>query len=213
MNNLIGFVTAIVYILLVFLISKPLQSKGEEVSRKFVHIALCNIWFIYLIFIDSLWVACILPAAFILINILSYKFKIIKSMERENNDGFGTVYYAVSILLVTIFSYVMKKPIIGLPGILVMGYGDGFAAIIGKRIKSKEYKIGNTTKTLAGSVTMFVISLVITSVIFGILNVNYLFIKALGIAAIATLFEAVSIKGLDNITVPIITTVLAFLAL
>ncbi len=213
MKNLIGIIVSIIYIALILLISKPLAKKGEEISRKFVHIMLSNIWIIYLIFIDSLWVACILPALFVVINTLSYKFKLIKSMEREENDGFGTIYYAISILVVTIFTYLLKKPMIGMAGILIMGYGDGFAAIIGRSINSPKYKIGNTTKSLAGSLTMFVISLVISTISLYILGTEYFIIKAIGISAIATVLEAISIIGLDNITVPIIVTLVTFFAI
>ncbi len=61
-------------------------------------------------------------------------------MEREENDGFGTVYYAISILLVTIFSYLQSNPMIGTTGMLIMGYGDGFAAILGKKLKVKNIR-------------------------------------------------------------------------
>ena len=207
MKNLVGIVISVVYIVVVFVLSKFMTKKGEEISRKFIHIALSNIWIIYCLFIDLLWVACILPAAFIVINSLSYKFKIFKTMEREENDGFGTVYYAISILLVTIFSYLQSNPMIGTTGMLIMGYGDGFAAILGKKVKSKEYK----TKSIAGSATMFVFSLVISCVVFYMIGIEYFILKALLTAVIATLLEAVSVKGLDNITVPIMVTVMTYL--
>ncbi|MCI8291254.1 MAG: hypothetical protein HFJ25_03250 [Clostridia bacterium] len=93
-----------------------------------------------------------------------------------------------------------------------MGYGDGFAAIIGKKVKSKEYKVGNSKKTIAGSVTMFAISLIISIISFKFLNINYFVYKAIGISVLATVLEAVSIKGLDNITVPIVITILTYLS-
>lgn len=212
MKNLIGIIVISVYIVIVFALSKLIIKKGEEASRKFVHIMLSNIWFFYLIFIDSLVWACVLPAAFVIINSLSYKFKIFKSIERENNDGFGTVYYAISILLISIFTYKIENPMIGLAGILTMGYGDGFAAVIGKKIKSKEYKVGNSIKSIAGSTTMFVITLAICVVVFKILNIEYFVAKAICVSIIATLLEAVSIKGLDNISVPIVVTILTYLS-
>lgn len=212
MKNLIGIIVSIIYIMVVFFISKPLTKKGEEISRKFVHIMLCNIWIIYLLFIDSLVVACILPSLFIVINTLSYKFKLIKSMEREENDGFGTIYYAISILLVTIFTYSLKKPMLGLAGILIMGYGDGFAAIIGQTVKSPKFKIGKTTRSLAGSLTMFIISLVISIITLNLLGTNYWLVKSVGIAFVSMVVEGISIKGFDNITVPLIVTLLTFLA-
>lgn len=92
-----------------------------------------------------------------------------------------------------------------------MGYGDGFAAIIGKSIKSPSYKIGTSTKTLAGSITMFAIMCIILSGFFVYNNIHLWYLKTLIIAAIVTVVEAVSIKGTDNLTVPLATVGLLFL--
>lgn len=211
MNNLIGVIVSTVYIVLVLATSKFFTRFGEEASRKYVHILLCNIWIIYLIFIDSMAVACILPAAFVVINILSYKFKLLKTMEREQNDGFGTVYYAISILLTVLISYYFKNPMLGTIGILSMGYGDGFAAVIGKKIKSPQYRIGRTTKSLAGSMTMFFVTLIISLICLYLIGAEYFVLKAFGLSAIATVLEAISIAGLDNISVPIVLLILVYL--
>lgn len=213
MKNWIGLIVISVYIVIIMLASKFLTKKGEEISRKFVHIMLSNIWFLYLIFLDSVIFASILPIAFVIINTLSYKFKIFKTIEREENDGFGTIYYAVSVLLISIFTFLIKNPLIGLPGVLIMGYGDGFAAVLGQKIKSKKYKIGNSVKSVFGSFTMFIISLFITLIVFKILNIEYFAFKALGVSIVATILEAISIKGTDNLTVPIIITILTYLCI
>lgn len=94
-----------------------------------------------------------------------------------------------------------------------MGFGDGFAAIVGKKVKSKQYKIGNTTKTIAGSLTMFIITLIITAIFMEFYGVNMWTIKSILIATIMTIIEAVSIKGTDNITVPLISCLLTFLVM
>ena len=74
MNNLLGIGVSIVFMAVVLGLSMVVQKLGNEVSRKFVHIGLSNIWFIYMLFIDNIIVACILPACFVVINSLSYKF-------------------------------------------------------------------------------------------------------------------------------------------
>ncbi len=58
---------------------------------------------------------------------------------------------------------------------------------------------------------MFVFSLVISCVVFYMIGIEYFILKALLTAVIATLLEAVSVKGLDNITVPIMVTVMTYL--
>ena len=213
MNNLLGIGVSIVFMAVVLGLSMVVQKLGNEVSRKFVHIGLSNIWFIYMLFIDNIIVACILPACFVVINSLSYKFNLIKSMEREEKDSLGTVYYAISILVISIFSYAMNRPEIGLLGMLTMGYGDGFAAVIGQNIPSKEFTVCKSKKSIAGSLTMFLITLAISIVMFYCLGIEFFILKAFGIAAFATILEMFSIGGIDNLTVPILVTILTYFAI
>ena len=152
----------------------------------------------------------------ILIKFLSYKFNIIKSMERdeEEKDGLGTVYYALSLLILALVTFgPLNNPIIGLVGVAVMGYADGMAAIVGKGIDSPEYSVNGNKKTLAGSVTMFIISLIIISGALSYLGVTNFFVKAIIMAIITTIVEGVSIKGTDNLTIPLLTSGMIFLVL
>lgn len=209
MNNVIGLIVASIYILVIFLTSKLFKKKGKEVTRKYIHIMLSNIWFISLAFFDNFIIAAILPMLFVIINSLSYKYNLIKIMEREDKkEGIGTVYYAISLTILSLVTFYINKPILALPGILIMGYGDGLAAVVGQNIKSKSFNIFGSTKSIAGSTTMFIVSLIISVLIFAFIGVDYLIAKSILIAFIATILEAISVKGLDNITVPIIITVI-----
>ncbi len=91
-----------------------------------------------------------------------------------------------------------------------MTYGDGFAAIAGKSIKSKQYKIFGDTKSVAGSSVMFILSFVIAIAVFAYANTANYGVKAIAIAILATILEAISAKGTDNLTVPILTSLLTF---
>ncbi len=216
MRNIYGLVISVLYIGLVIGISGLFSKASKEASRKFIHIMLANWWIIAMIFFDNMWIAGILPALFIIINYASYKFDIIKSMERDDDSGeektLGTVFYAVSLLIEVILCFgFFKNTIIGLVGILVMGYGDGFAAIAGKSIKSKEFTILGGKKSLAGCSTMFIISLIIISCALAYFNIQFWYIKSIIIALVATIFEAISVKGTDNLTVPILTTLMVWM--
>ena len=218
MRNIYGLVISVLYIGLVIGISGLFSKASKEASRKFIHIMLANWWIIAMIFFDNMWIAGILPALFIIINYASYKFDIIKSMERDDDSGeektLGTVFYAVSLLIEVILCFgFFKNTIIGLVGILVMGYGDGFAAIAGKSIKSKEFTILGGKKSLAGCSTMFIISLIIISCALAYFNIQFWYVKSIIIALVATIFEAISVKGTDNLTVPILTTLMVWMVL
>lgn len=213
-RNIFGLIASIVYILIIILSAKIFDKSGKEASRKYIHIMLSNWWIIAMIFFDSPLFACICPGLFIIINFISYKYNLIKAMEREEEekDGLGTVYYAVSLFILAYLTFgPLNNTILGLCSIIVMGYADGMAAIIGKAIKSPSFKIGNTTKTLAGCLTMFVITFIIVSGFLVFNNIAFWFVKAIIISLIVTGVEAVSIKGTDNLTVPLITAGLLFL--
>ena len=205
--NYLGILVSYLYIGIIIVIAKIFDKKGKEASRKFIHIMLGNWWFIAMYFFSNVWFAMFVPVTFIIINYISYKQNLIKVMERDEQDGLGTVYYAVALLILVIVSFgIYKEPLLGLISNLVMAYGDGFAAIFGKIIKSKEYKIGETKKSVAGSITMFIVTILIIT-LYLIFKYNMQFEKLLIISVIlsfiVTIIEAISTKGIDNISVPI----------
>ena len=211
MKNIVGIILSYVFVAIIIIAAKFFEKSGKEASRKFIHIMLCNWWFLAMYFFDNVILASIVLLSFVIINNISYKRNLISVMEREEQekDGLGTVYYALSLFLLSIFTFgIIKKPEIGLCSILIMGYGDGLAAIIGRSVKSMPYKIGKTKKTLAGSATMLFISFVITAIFLCSVNAELWMLKSILVALRVTILEAVSIKGTDNITVPIFACLL-----
>lgn len=212
MKNIIGIILSYIFIGIIIILAKFFRKSGEESSRKFIHIMLANWWFIAMYFFENVLWASIVPLSFVIINYISYKKNLISVMERESQDGLGTVYYAISLLILAIITFGIKKNLgIGLCSVLIMGYGDGLAAVIGKKVKSYEYKVGETKKTLAGSLTMFIITFIIVAIFSRVTNVNLWLIKSITTAIILTVIEAVSIKGTDNITIPISACALLFI--
>lgn len=205
--NWLGIIISYLYIGIIIAGAKLFEKRGEEASRKFIHIMLGNWWFIAMYFFTNVWFAIFVPITFVIINYVSYKQDLIKVMERKNQDGLGTVYYAVSLFILAIVSFgIYQKPILGLIPNVIMAYGDGFAAVVGKCIKSKTYKVGETKKSIAGSITMFMISLIFITIF---LTTRYTFelwqtvLIGIIMSGIVTIIEAISVKGIDNISVPV----------
>lgn len=205
MTNLWGIIASYAYIFIVIIGAKLFEKIGKEASRKFIHIMLGNWWLIAMTFFDNVIWAAFAPATFVIINYISYKKNIISVMERDDNEeeGLGTVYYALSLLILSIITFgIIHKPELGLIPVLVMAYADGFAAVFGKKIESKKIKIGKTTKSLAGTLTMFIISLILISAYLRFTGVTMWPLYAVIMSAVVTIVELISVKGLDNITVP-----------
>ena len=201
MENLIGLGVSLAYVLAVLGASSLAARRGasSEATRKFVHIALGGWWLIATRFFDSpLWAAA-LPAAFILVNAFAYRRQKLSFMGRDGGeDTPGTVYYAVSLTALALFSFGIGASYVGALGFFCMAFGDGFAAVLGKRF-GRRVLVGCCGKTLVGSATMLAVSF--ASAPLGSLAASLL--AAALLAAVAAAIEAFSVEGLDNLFVPL----------
>ena len=211
MNNIIGLVISYVFIAIIIIVAKLFEKKSREASRKFIHIMLSNWWIIAMIFFDNVIWACIAPLSFVIINYISCKKDLISFMEREgkDKDGFGTVYYALALLIIAIITFgIINRPEIGLCPILILGYGDGLAAIIGRNVKSMPYKIGKSKKTIAGSATIFFISFLLVAIFLASIQTPMWVLKSILLAISVSVLEAIGTKGTDNLIVPVFACLL-----
>ena len=209
-KNIEGEIISLLFILSVFIISIPFYKINQEYSRKVIHIMLGNFYFIALFYFTEWYFACLGPLLFIFVNYFSVKFNCIKLMLRnkKNKKGkiendYGTVYYAFSLTVITIYSWKIKKQEIGLCPFLSMAFGDGFACVFGSNIKSPYKIIFGAKKSLVGSFTMFITCFLIYELFFLYYDIDLGFIKAFFIGIISTILEAFSPYNTDNLTVPI----------
>jgi phytol kinase len=214
MNNIIGIIVSFVFVFAVIGLSTVLSNKGlldGEGSRKFIHIAVSNWWIIAMFtFDDPLW-ASFVPLMFVFINYISYRKNVFKAMERDGSSrDLGTVYYAISLLILAYVSFAYKVPYLGGIGILVMGYGDGFAALIGTKFGKHSFEKYGLSKSLEGSITVFIFALLISGIFFGIYSSNLWMIKSLVVAVSATIIELLSPNGFDNLSLPLLVSLLSW---
>jgi len=213
MNNLIGIVVSFAFVFAVIGLSTVLSNKGildGEGSRKFIHVAVSNWWIIAMLtFDDPLW-ASFVPLMFVFINYMSYRKNIFKAMERDGSSkDLGTVYYAISLLILAYVTFTYKVAYIGGIGILVMGYGDGFAAVIGKRFGKHSFKKYGFDKSLEGSLTVLVMGAVVAGILFGLYSPSNLVLKTLAVGVSAMVIELLSPNGFDNLTLPLLISALS----
>lgn len=124
MKNILGIIISFTYIGVLMASAKYFEKFDKEASRKFIHILLSNWWLIAMAFFDNIVFALIPPIAFVVINYISYKWDVIKVMERDESqkDGLGTVYFAFSLIPLVVLSWGMtQNPLIGL--VRIFHYG------------------------------------------------------------------------------------------
>lgn len=193
------------YITVVMILSLFINKKfnNKEFSRKFIHIMVGNWVFLYPMF-TSLSGLMFTPIVFVIVNYISDKHKLISSMERDNTESKGTVFYAISLSVLSFFTYQLNLPILLYGGMLILAYGDGLAAVFGTKYKSKLLSTKNN-KSLIGSLVVLIVSLLISLSLFNIyydLNI-YTIIVSVIISVFALLLEMVGSKGYDNLNLPL----------
>ena len=196
-----------VYIVFIFLISKLFKNfypNNQELLRKIIHIGMGPLIplakFLEIEQSAAQYFAGIM-SILIIINYIYRLFPIIEDIDRKS---FGTFFYCFS-LLILISLYWERDPLALTAGFFIMSLGDGLAGLIGKNFKSKNWEIFNQKKSILGTATMFIISFFVLSILGYANNIDFNYYY-FGIAFIATLLEQISIIGIDNFSVPIISS-------
>jgi phytol kinase len=215
MNDWIGLLISMTYLGVIILIASRLAHWPYEMSRTFAHIMVANWWLIASLVIQSYWAAMVAPLFFIVFNTMNAIFNWIPAINSKNRyKNLGTVYYAISVAILTHLTFMDPQlRIAGGLGILVMGYGDGLAAVIGQFFGKHTYSIFRGHKTFEGSLAMLVTVIAVSALYLqwqvGVIDWPVVLL----IAAIATETEAISPYGLDNLFVPLLTALLYFITI
>ncbi len=197
-----------IYIVLIFLISKLFKNfypNNQELLRKIIHIGMGPLIPLAKFLEIEQSAAQYFAGGMSILIVINYIYKLFPIIEDIDRKSFGTFFYCFS-LLILISLFWERDPLALTTGFFIMTLGDGLAGLIGKNFKSRSWKIFNQKKSTIGTTTMFLISFLVL-LISGYTNdidFNYYYF---GIALLATLLEQISIVGVDNILVPIITSI------
>jgi phytol kinase len=175
-----------------------------DFTRKFVHITV-GMWSVGTVLLfENQWFAVIPPAIFVILNYISYRQDTFKAIESDDKSNLGTVYFPVAFCLIILAFW--PYPALVVAALMPLTWGDAMAAILGKQYGQIKYQVLGYTRSVEGSVSMFLFSLVSTFLALWLLPSPTSGWENLGIALVvalvATLVEAVSPWGLDNLTIP-----------
>ncbi len=206
--DIAGVLLVYIYVaILLISTEKILDFVPTDLSRKFLHIMVGNIAFLLPIFETKEVMAFVAAGPFILFTFLMSPYSPIKSMRGKTSGAghsMGLVYYAIAW---TVLAYLFfdHMEIIAI-GILAMSYGDGFASVIGSRFGKHKFNIWGDEKSFVGSISMFIFTLltVFVALFYYQITISDKLLVLIYITLVATIIEAFSPKGLDNITVPFI---------
>ena len=201
-NSLIVIISWITIVLLTAVASRKFFPKQKELSRKIIHIGTGPViplaWILKISSTLAIPVASIITLGLLINN----RLRLLPAMEDVNRQSYGTVAYGLSITYLLVFLWPENAPAV-CAGVLVMSFGDGLAGLIGPKVRSPDWRIFSQRKSIAGTITMALTTMIVLlwiTIISGI-SINPLFLLA--ITCIAVALEQVGPWGIDNLTVPI----------
>ena len=201
---MIKFAIILLYLFSIFLISivfKKFNEDSKEIVRKIIHIGIGPLIPIAQFLKIDQNSALIFTGIISLMVLINYAYKLFPTIEDIERKSYGTIFYCLS-LFILIWLFWDKDPYALITGFFIMTFGDGLAGLIGKSFNSKSWIIFKQKKSLFGTLTMFLTSLIVVCLI-GYTQQNSINFNYLAIAFLATFLEQFSILGIDNFIVPI----------
>ena len=201
---MIKFFVILLYLFSIFLISivfKKYNKDSREIVRKIIHIGIGPLIPIAKFLKIDQNSALIFTGIISLMVFINYTYKLFPTIEDVDRKSYGTLFYCLS-LFILIYLFWDKDPYALISGFFIMTFGDGLAGLIGKSFKSKSWIFFKQKKSLFGTMTMFLTSLIVVCSM-GYSQQNGFNLNYFAIAFLATFLEQFSLLGIDNLIVPI----------
>jgi phytol kinase len=171
---------------------------SHEVSRKVEHV-IFGISIACLPAFISFRQIALLGILFVPAVLISKSAGFFRSVHRVRRRTNGELYFAVAIAT-TALLFPRSDPFIY--AMLVLGIGDGLAALVGQPLGAHKYRLLGSRKSYEGSMTFFVVTIGLG------LALGLSVTGAVSAAAILAVIEGALSGGLDNLFLPVVAALL-----
>jgi len=185
---------------------------STEFTRKLIHISVGMWAFGTVLLFEHWYFAIIPPLSFVVLNYISYRQETFKAMETGEKGNLGTVYFPISFSIIICLFW--TRPSLLVASLMPMTWGDALAAVLGRRYGQRKYSVLGSTRSVEGSLAMFLVSWLSTFLALLLLSPlawQTSLLYSLALAVFATLVEALSPWHIDNLTVPLLSAALLYL--
>lgn len=191
----------------------------HDFTRKIVHVG-AGMWVFGVLSLFETWYMGVgVFGSFVPLNYIFYRYRLFRAMDKADGTP-GTVYFALSISLLFLAFWRTQSPVdrahIAAGGAMAMTWGDAMASLVGRRWGHHRYTVSNVTRSLEGSAAMLCASTLTIFLSLWFVPGSRLAPRALPLdgktaltaavlaALVATVAEALSPAGTDNLSVPLL---------
>lgn len=179
-----------------------------EITRKLVHVGTGILTLLFPLLLTDHWQVLFLSGSFMSLLLASLKYRWLPSINDVRRVSYGSLLYPVSVYGCYLMYVFWGNGLITfyLP-ILTLTFCDPLAALVGKRFPAGQYRVGDGHKTVSGSLTFLVVAFLLAFGAFfmhsvGVISITEILLFSIVVALAATLAEAASGAGTDNLTIP-----------
>jgi len=213
-RDVIALIASFVYVFAMIGVAEGLRKwrgYSVEFTRKFIHIAVGMWAYGTVLLFERRTFAIIPPLAFVAINAFSYWQGTFKAMETGEKGQLGTIYFPISFA--ALIWLLWGLPHLVVASLMPMTWGDALAAVLGRRFGQRRYTVAGSTRSLEGTLAMFLIGWVATLLPLLLLapvplDLATAVVTAAAGALGAAVIEAISPWGIDNLTVPAVSALI-----
>ncbi len=186
----------------------------NEVFRKLLHLILLGSLAVWVAVFDNWWMTALSAVGFAIV-----VYPILKFAERwkgyskfvnerkggELKSSLLVVFFMFAVVVTVCWGFWDDK-LLALACVYAWGFGDGAAALVGKRFgRHKIKKIAGGKKSVEGTATMFAVSLCCVLAILwlrgGLTPIGW-FMTSVSVAAVSAATELITPDGMDTVTCP-----------
>jgi phytol kinase len=214
---LVGFVVAFVGLLFGCEVLHVKFHVQTEITRKLAHTVATLISLVFLLTFQSYIYVVIMGAIFFLILYVGKRIKFFTGIDEVKRKTAGSYLLPLAIGSLFIIYMQTSNSLLFIFPILVLGISDPLAGIFGTlyRERTRPIRFFQRTfdKTVLGSSVFFLATFVLGIITFYGHDITdgRLILLALGLAMLGTLVELFSTHGWDNITVPLVLSLVLYL--
>lgn len=182
-----------------------------EYTRKLIHFGTGLLTLLFPVLLENHWYVLLLCSMFAVLLTLSLRFRFLKSINAIDRKSHGSISYPAAVYGTFLACSMGFSATI--PGdlrsyyipVLLLAVCDPIAALAGKKLQWKPYRVGQGHKTLSGSIGFFIAAFLLSwALVHSCSGAGMAadLLVASSLALATTLAEAFSRNGLDNLFIP-----------
>jgi uncharacterized protein (TIGR00297 family) len=207
--SIIATIVAFLAIVALLFVSDFVQRRfrlSQRNIRKAIHIIVGLGICLSPLFFESNLPVLVIALLFLFIDWWALRTKRFNSIHPDSNS-LGTVFYPISIFILALIFWYTDQWIF-ITASLLMIIPDALAGLTGLRFANSFHNLLDEKKSLYGTATMFISSfilIIVASLFRNDLSIIAMLMLAFTVSLIATASELLSIRGSDNLSVPLLS--------